>query len=46
MGKSTVAYRILVGILDETRPLGIVGLRRENNIKIDLQEVGWEHGLR
>jgi len=46
MGKSTAAYRVLVGIPDEKRPLGIAGLRWEDNIKIDLQEAGWEHGLR
>jgi hypothetical protein len=34
MGEGTGAYRILVG-----RP---EGRRREDNIKMDLQEVGWE----
>jgi hypothetical protein len=32
----------LVGNLDGKRPLGRHRLSWENNIKIDLQEVGWE----
>ena len=33
-------YRVLVGEHDGKRPLGRPRLRRENNIKLDLQEVG------
>jgi hypothetical protein len=36
------AYRILVGRPEGRRPLGRPRHRREDNIKIDLQEVGWE----
>ena len=39
------AYRILVGRLEEMRPLGRPKRRWEDNIKMDLQEVGWGHGL-
>jgi hypothetical protein len=39
------AYRILVGRPEGRRPLGRPRLRRENNIKMDLEEVGWGHGL-
>jgi hypothetical protein len=35
------AYRGLVGTPDEKRPLGRPRRRREGNIKMDLQEVGW-----
>jgi hypothetical protein len=34
------AYRILVGKCEERRPLGRRGHRREDNIKLDLKEVG------
>jgi hypothetical protein len=37
MGEGRGAYRILV-----ERPLGRPSRRWEDNIKIDLQEVGWE----
>jgi hypothetical protein len=36
------AYRILVGRPEGRRPIGRPRLRWEDNIKIDLQEVGWE----
>jgi hypothetical protein len=39
------AYRILVGRPEGRRPLGTPRRRWEDNIKMDLQEVGWEHGL-
>jgi len=39
------AYRILVGETEEERPLGRPRLRWEDNIKMDLQEVEWGHGL-
>jgi hypothetical protein len=35
------AYRILVGIPEGRRPLGGPRSRWEDNIKMDLQEVGW-----
>jgi len=46
MSKTTAAYRVLVGIPDEKRPLGIAELRWEDNIKVDLQGFGGGHGLR
>jgi hypothetical protein len=44
MGEGTGAYRILVGRPEGRRPLGRPG-RRLDDIKVDLQEVGWGHGL-
>jgi hypothetical protein len=41
MGEKRVAYRILVGRPEERRPLGRPRRRWEDNIKMDLQEVGW-----
>jgi len=35
-----VAYRVVVG-----RPLGRLGRKWDDDIKKDLQEVGWGHGL-
>jgi hypothetical protein len=35
------AYRVLVGRPEGKRPLGRHRRRWEDNIKIDLQEVGW-----
>jgi hypothetical protein len=40
MGERTGVYRILVGKPERKRPLGRRRLRWEDNIKIDLQEVG------
>jgi hypothetical protein len=45
MGDGRGAYRILVGRSEGRRPLGRSRRRSEDNIKIDLREVGWEHGL-
>ena len=42
MGKSRGAYRGLMEKPDGRRPLGRRRLRWENNIKINLREVGWE----
>jgi hypothetical protein len=39
------AYKVLVGKPDGKRPLGRPRLRWEDNIKMDLREVGWGHGL-
>jgi hypothetical protein len=45
MGQKRGAYRILVGRLEGKRPLGRPRRRWEDNIKMDLQEVGWGQGL-
>jgi hypothetical protein len=45
MGKKRGAYRILVGRPEGRRPLGRPRCRWEDNIKMDLQDVGWWHGL-
>jgi hypothetical protein len=45
MGEKRGAYRILVGTPEGRRPLGRPRLRWEDNIKMDLQEGGWGHGL-
>ena len=34
-------YRVLVGKPEGKRPLGRPRCRWENNIKMDLQEIGW-----
>jgi len=39
MGERRGVYRVLVGQPEGTRPLGRPRLRREDNIKMDLQEV-------
>jgi len=41
MGERRGVYRVLVGKLERKRPLGIPRYRWEDNIKIDLQEVGY-----
>jgi len=43
-GERRGAYRVLVGKHKGKRPLGRPR-RREDNIKIDLQEVGWGGGI-
>ena len=35
------AYRVLVGRPEARRPLGRPSLRWDDNIKMDLQDVGW-----
>jgi hypothetical protein len=42
MGKKRGAYRILVGRSEGRRPLGRPRRRWEDNIKMDLQDVGWQ----
>jgi hypothetical protein len=41
MGEGRGAYRILVGRPEGRRPIGKPRRRWEDNIKMDLQEVGW-----
>jgi hypothetical protein len=41
MGERRHVYRFFVGKPEEKRPLGRLRHRREDNIKMDLQEVGW-----
>jgi hypothetical protein len=41
MGEGTGAYRILVGRTEGRRPFGRPRRRWEDDIKMDLQEVGW-----
>jgi hypothetical protein len=45
MGKKRNIYRILVGKPEGKRPLRRLRREWEDNIKIDLREVGWRHGL-
>jgi hypothetical protein len=42
MGEGRGAYRILVGRPEGRRPLGRPRRKWEDNIKMDLQKVGWE----
>jgi len=41
MGERRVVYRVLVGKLEGRRPLGRFRRRWEDNIKMDLQRVGY-----
>jgi hypothetical protein len=41
MGEGRGAYRVLVGRSERRRPFGRPMRRWENNVKMDLQEVGW-----
>jgi len=41
MGNKRGVHKILVGTSDGKRPLGRRRSRWEDNIKIDIQEVGW-----
>jgi hypothetical protein len=41
MGDNRIAYRILVGKPEEKRPLRIPRYRWEDNIRMDLREIGW-----
>jgi hypothetical protein len=41
MGERRGAYRVLVGKLEGRRPLGRPRRRWEDNVKMDLREVGW-----
>ena len=44
MGERRGVHRVLVGKSEEKRPLGRPRLRWENNIKMDLQEMGGSFG--
>jgi hypothetical protein len=44
MGDKRNAYRILVGMPEEKRPLGRPRHRWVDNIKMDLREIGWDGG--
>jgi hypothetical protein len=44
MVEGRVAYRVLVGKPEERRPLERPRRRWEDNIKMDLREVGWGGG--
>jgi hypothetical protein len=44
-GERRGAYRALVGKPEEKRPLERLRRRWEDNIKMDLREVGWESRL-
>jgi hypothetical protein len=37
------AYRVLVGNPEEWRPIGIPRRRLNDNIKMDVREIGWIH---
>ena len=39
------SYRVLVGNTEGKRPLGRPRRRWEDNIKMELEEVAWGHGL-
>jgi hypothetical protein len=41
MGEGRCAYRVFMGRPEGRRPLGRPRRRWEDNIKMDLQEVGW-----
>ena len=44
-GEGRESYRVLVGKPEEKRPRERPRSRRESNMRIDLQEVGWEPGM-
>jgi hypothetical protein len=45
MGERRGACSFLMGKTEGNRPLGRLRHRLEDNIKLNLQEVGWGHGL-
>jgi hypothetical protein len=45
VGENRGAYRTLVGRPEGRRPLGRPRCRWDDNIKMDLQDIGWGHGL-
>jgi hypothetical protein len=38
-------YRVFVEKPEGRKPLGRYSNRRDGNIKMDLQEIGWNHGF-
>jgi hypothetical protein len=44
MGEERKVYKVLVGKLEEKRPLGRSRRRWEDGIKMDLREIGWRGG--
>jgi hypothetical protein len=42
MGELSNAYKILVGNSEGKRPLGRTRHRWEDNIEMDLREIGWD----
>jgi hypothetical protein len=44
MGEGRVVYRVLVGKPEGKRPLGRPRLRWEDNIRLDLREIGIDGG--
>jgi hypothetical protein len=40
-GEKTNAYRILVGESEAKKALGRIRCRRENNMKMNVREMGW-----
>jgi hypothetical protein len=42
MGEKRNAYRILVGMPEGKRPLGLPRCRWVDNVKMDLRELGWD----
>ena len=45
MGEKIGAYMVLAGKPEGRRPFGRPRHRWEDNINMDVQEVGWGHGL-
>jgi len=45
MGEGRGVYRVLVGKTEGKRPLERLRCRWKDYIKMDLQKVGWGHGL-
>jgi hypothetical protein len=45
MGKNRGACKVLEGKLERKSTLGSTRHKWEDNIKIDLQELGWEHRI-
>jgi hypothetical protein len=45
MGNRIGINRFSVGKPEGKKPLGWVSHRREYNIQMNIQEVGWRHGL-
>jgi hypothetical protein len=44
MGEDRCVHRVLVGKPEGKQPLGRPRRRWEDNIKMDLQEIGWDRG--